>query len=231
MAGSQEVWELQFCKKVIKIPEKSALKVSRLQASQFSARLSEFDRGLYIVSILYEEESLFPRFYWWPCGHKMCKKFSKLCQMYKREFFRQPVPSVRPRFCFISRCCLIFMYDREYLNNFIFFWQCECDVEYNYIFFHIVGHYMNYTGEYIRAQLAKYITKHMDAVWVVAGDFLKAKGLSRPICLIIANLAIELMSLPFTWFPDFAKNTLVSLPKTQFGLPDEIHRLKIARLS
>ena len=70
------------------------------------------------------------------------------------------------------------MYDQEYLNNFIFFWQCECDVEYNDIFFHIVGHHMNYTGEYIRAQLAKYITKYMDTVWVVTGDFLKAKGLT-----------------------------------------------------
>ena len=98
--------------------------------------------------------------------------------MYEGEFFRQPVPSVQPRFCFISRCCLIFMYDQEYLNNFIFFWQCECDVEYNNIFFHIVGYYMNYTSEYIRAQLAKYITKYMDAVRVVAGDFLKAKGLT-----------------------------------------------------
>ena len=37
---------------------------------------------------------------------------------------------------------------------------------------------MNYTSEYIRAQLVKYITKYMDAVRVVAGDFLKAKGLS-----------------------------------------------------
>ena len=86
MAGSQEVRELQFCKKVIKIP----------------ARLSKFDRSLYIVSILYEQESLFPEFYWWLCGHKICKIFSKLCQMYEREFFRQPVPSVQPRFCFIS---------------------------------------------------------------------------------------------------------------------------------
>ena len=117
MAGSQEVRELQFHKKVIKIPEKSALKVSRLQASQFNARLSEFDRSLYIVSILYEQESLFSRFYWQPHGQKMCKIFSKLCQMYKQEFFRQPVPSVQPRFCFISQCCLIFMYDQEYLNN------------------------------------------------------------------------------------------------------------------
>ena len=70
------------------------------------------------------------------------------------------------------------MYDQEYLNNFIFFWQSECDVEYNDIFFHIVGLHMNYTGEYIRPQLAKYITKYMDAVWVVAGGFLKAKGLT-----------------------------------------------------
>ena len=37
---------------------------------------------------------------------------------------------------------------------------------------------MNYISEYIRAQLAKYITKYMDAVQVVAGDFLKAKGLT-----------------------------------------------------
>ena len=37
---------------------------------------------------------------------------------------------------------------------------------------------MNYTGEYIRAQLAKYIKKYMDAVWVVAGDFLKSKELT-----------------------------------------------------
>ena len=62
MAVSQEVGELQFVEKVFKIAEKSALKVSRLQALQFSARLSEFDRSLYIVSILYEQESLNPRF-------------------------------------------------------------------------------------------------------------------------------------------------------------------------
>ena len=61
MAGSQEVGEFQFVKKVFEITEKSVLKVSKLQASQFSAR-SEFDRGLYIVSILYEQESLIPRF-------------------------------------------------------------------------------------------------------------------------------------------------------------------------
>ena len=36
---------------------------------------------------------------------------------------------------------------------------------------------MNYTTEYIRAQLAKYIT-YMDAVQVVAGDFLKVTGLT-----------------------------------------------------
>ena len=53
MAGSQGVWELQFQEKVNKIPEKSALKISRLQASEFTGRLSEFDRSLYIVSILY----------------------------------------------------------------------------------------------------------------------------------------------------------------------------------
>ena len=62
MAGSEDVGELQFIEKVCKIPEKSALKVSRLQATQFSARLSEFDRHLEIVSILYEQESLIPRF-------------------------------------------------------------------------------------------------------------------------------------------------------------------------
>ena len=61
MAGSQEVWELQFHEKVIKIPEKSALKVSGLQASQFSARLSEFDRSLYIVL---------------PCGSKILEDLS-----------------------------------------------------------------------------------------------------------------------------------------------------------
>ena len=62
MVGSQELGELQFVKKVFKIPKKSALKVSRLQTSQFSAKLSEFDRHLDIVSILYEQESLIPRF-------------------------------------------------------------------------------------------------------------------------------------------------------------------------
>ena len=53
MAGSQGLWELQFREKVIKIPLKSALKISRLQASEFTGRLLEFDRSLYIVSILY----------------------------------------------------------------------------------------------------------------------------------------------------------------------------------
>ena len=48
---------LQFADKVVKIPKKSALKVSRLLASKFSARLSEFDRYLEIVSTLYKQES------------------------------------------------------------------------------------------------------------------------------------------------------------------------------
>ena len=49
--------KLQFIDKVVKISKKSALKVSRLQASDFSARSSEFDRCLEVVSILYEQES------------------------------------------------------------------------------------------------------------------------------------------------------------------------------
>ena len=49
--------KLQFTDKVVEIPEKSALKVSRLQASEFNARLSEFDRCLERVSILYQQES------------------------------------------------------------------------------------------------------------------------------------------------------------------------------
>ena len=36
---------------------------------------------------------------------------------------------------------------------------------------------MEYSGQYIRAQLTKYITKYMDTVWVITGEFLKAKGL------------------------------------------------------
>ena len=62
MVGSQDVGEVEFVEKICKIPEKLALKVSRLQASQFSARLSQFDRHLEIVSILYKQESLIPRF-------------------------------------------------------------------------------------------------------------------------------------------------------------------------
>ena len=96
MAGSQGVRELQFQEKVIKIPEKSALKISRLQASEFNGRLSEFDRSLYIVSILYCTNKN-PCFQEFIGGHKMCKIFYKLCQMYEREFFRQTVPGVRPR--------------------------------------------------------------------------------------------------------------------------------------
>ena len=37
---------------------------------------------------------------------------------------------------------------------------------------------MKYYSEYIRAQLAKYITKYVDAVQVVADEFVKAKGLT-----------------------------------------------------
>ena len=54
--------KLEFIEKVVKIPKKSALNVSRLQASQFSARLSEFDRCLEIVGILYEQELPDPQF-------------------------------------------------------------------------------------------------------------------------------------------------------------------------
>ena len=124
------------------------------------------------------------------------------------------------------------VYDQEYLNNFIFFWQCECDVEYNDIFFHIVGHHMNYTSEYIRAQLAKYITKYMDAVRMVASDFLKAKGLTvEDYLLHISQTGNRADELAIYLVSRFARNTLLSLPKTQFGLPDEIHPLKIAQLS
>ena len=104
-----------------------------------------------------------------------------------------------------------------------------CDVEYNDIFFHIVGHHMTYTSEYIRAQLAKYITKYMDTVRVVAGDFLKAKGLSvEDYLLHISQPGNRADELAVYLFPDFARNTLLSLLKTQFGLLDEIHPLKIA---
>ena len=69
------------------------------------------------------------------------------------------------------------MYNREF-KSFYFLWQRECDVEYNNIFFHIVGHYMKYSAQYIRSQLAKYITKYIDTVQVVSGDFLQSKGLT-----------------------------------------------------
>ena len=68
------------------------------------------------------------------------------------------------------------MYDREYLNT--FFWQCDCEVEYNDIFFHVIGHHMKYTANYIRAQLAKYITKYMDNVCMVSEELLQGKGLT-----------------------------------------------------
>ena len=65
-----------------------------------------------------------------------------------------------------------------YLKNFLFFQQCDCDVGYNDIFFHIFGHYMKYSGDYIRVQLTKYVTKYMDAVRVIADEFLKGKRLT-----------------------------------------------------
>ena len=37
---------------------------------------------------------------------------------------------------------------------------------------------MKYSAQYIRSQLAKYITKYIDTVWVVSGDFLQSKGLT-----------------------------------------------------
>ena len=37
---------------------------------------------------------------------------------------------------------------------------------------------MKYSADYIRAQLAKYITKYMDAVHVVSDEFLQSKGLT-----------------------------------------------------
>ena len=37
---------------------------------------------------------------------------------------------------------------------------------------------MKYSAQYIRSQLAKYITKYIDAVQVVSGDFLWSKGLT-----------------------------------------------------
>ena len=37
---------------------------------------------------------------------------------------------------------------------------------------------MKYSPQYIRSQLAKYITKYIDAVQVVGGDFLWSKGLT-----------------------------------------------------
>ena len=37
---------------------------------------------------------------------------------------------------------------------------------------------MKYSTEYIRAQLAKFITKYMDAVCMVSDEFLQGKGLT-----------------------------------------------------
>ena len=37
---------------------------------------------------------------------------------------------------------------------------------------------MKYSAQYIRSQLTKYITKYIDAVQVVGGDFLRSKGLT-----------------------------------------------------
>ena len=45
MVARQEE-KLQFTDKVVEIPKKIALKVSRLQVSELTARLSEFDRCL-----------------------------------------------------------------------------------------------------------------------------------------------------------------------------------------
>ena len=77
------------------------------------------------------------------------------------------------------------MYGREYLNT--FYWQCDCEVEYNDIFFHVIRHHMKYTADYIRAKLAKYITKYMEAVCVVIEEFLWGKGLTIKDYLLYIN--------------------------------------------
>ena len=73
-----------------------------------------------------------------------------------------------------------------------------------------MGHYMKYSAQYIRSQLAKYITKYIDAVQVVGGDFLQSKGLTVEDYLMhISQPTIDLTNLLCTWFPGFVKNILV----------------------
>ena len=67
---------------------------------------------------------------------------------------------------------MIFMLSSVQLRIFkVFIVQCDCTVECN-----VIGHHMKYLAQCIRAQLTKYITKYIDAVCMVADEFLQGKG-------------------------------------------------------
>ena len=64
------------------------------------------------------------------------------------------------------------------LKIFLFFPQCNCSVDYNDLQFHIVGHYVNCSSEYMRSQLIRYMQTYLKGVQIVGEKLLASKGLA-----------------------------------------------------
>ena len=64
------------------------------------------------------------------------------------------------------------------LKMFLFFPQCNCRVDYNEIQFHIMGHYVNCSSEYMRFQLIRCMHTYLKAVQIVGYKLLASEGLA-----------------------------------------------------
>ena len=64
-------------------------------------------------------------------------------------------------------------------TSFKIIFQCDCSVQYDDILFHVFGHHVKQTENYIQALMADYIREHGNDIDDIAKDFLKKKKVSH----------------------------------------------------
>ena len=67
-----------------------------------------------------------------------------------------------------------------FLHNLLKFFptQCDCSVSYNDLQFHIVGHYVDCSMEFMQSQLITYMQTYVSGVKIVGDKHLASKGLA-----------------------------------------------------
>ena len=110
------------------------------------------------------------------------------------------------------------MYNQEILNFFTFF-QCDCTVNYDDILFHIFGHEVKHTEDYVHAQLADYIREHRANIEVVARDLFKRKEqLLKDYLEFIQHPGHRGMNFQSICSPTWATGQFVSSQKLGIGV-------------